>query len=384
MEILNNQIKSSRSLIFSLKYELNMKNKNPSKKKNKKRVNNKGLAPGSVIFTGDRKMEYTDIHFVRFDLEKLETEDYGAEGIVEFLAPIEGKVTWYDIRGIHDTKLIEKLGVKYDIHPLVLEDIADTEQRPKFDEYENGVFISAKALRFDSLTVEIETEQVSIFIGKNFIISFQEDEDDLFVGVRERINSGRGKIRTRGADYLGYALLDNLVDNYFSVIDKVDEQIEKLEEEIIKEPQSGSKAKNHNLKREMLILRKAVQPLREAISKFAKSENYVVADSTGIFLRDLYDHTIQVMDMVENYRDVLTGLQDLYLSEISFKMNQVMQVLTVISTIFIPLSFLTGMYGMNFDHIPELKHENGYFILLGVMATITVGLLIYFRKNRWI
>ena len=361
-----------------------MKDKKSIKKKNKKRVDRTGLAPGSIVFTGDRKMDHTDIHFVRFDAENLEHKDFGEKEKVEFLSPVEKKVTWYDIRGVHDTKMIEQLGKQYDIHPLVLEDIADTEQRPKFDEYENGVFISAKALRFDAENVEILTEQVSIFIGKNFLISFQEDDDDLFVGVRERINSGRGKIRTRGADYLGYALLDNLVDNYFSVLDKVEEEIEKLEEEIIKEPQSGSKAKNHHLKREMLTLRKAIQPLREAISKFAKSENIVVADSTGIFLRDLYDHTIQVMDMVENYRDVLTGLQDLYLSEISFKMNQVMQVLTVISTIFIPLSFLTGMYGMNFEHIPELKAQNGYFVLLGVMATITVGLLIYFRKNKWI
>ena len=361
-----------------------MKKKNSLKTSKQKRGDNKGLAPGSIIFTGDRKMEYTDIHFVRFDNETLETRDYGEEGKVEFLAPVEGKVTWYDIRGVHDTKMIEKLGIQYDIHPLVLEDIADTQERPKFDEYGNGVFISAKALRFDTENVQILTEQVSIFIGKNFLFSFQEDDDDLFVGVRDRINSGRGKLRTRSADYLGYALLDNLVDNYFSVLDKVEEEIEKLEYEIINDPQSTSKAKNHHLKREMLTLRKAIQPLREAISKFAKSENPIVSDSTEIFLRDLYDHTIQVMDMVETYRDVLTGLQDLYLSEISFKMNQIMQVLTVISTIFIPLSFLTGMYGMNFDYIPELKAQNGYFILLGVMATITVGLLMYFRKNRWI
>ncbi len=355
-----------------------------NKTSKKKRVDNKGLAPGSVIFTGDRKMEYTDVHFVRFDTTSLEAKDFGEEGKVNFISPEEEKVTWYDIRGIHDTDMIEELGVKYDIHPLVLEDIADTQQRPKFDEYDNGVFISAKALKFDTNTAKILTEQVSIFIGKNFLVSFQEDDDDLFVGVRKRINSGRGKIRTRGADYLGYALLDNIVDNYFSVLIKVEEEIEKLEDEIMEDPQSASKTKNHNLKREMLTLRRAIQPLREAISKFSKSESSFVSDSTEIFLRDLYDHTIQVMDMVENYRDIVTGLQDLYLSEISFKMNQVMQVLTVISTIFIPLSFLTGMYGMNFTHMPELKSQNGYFILLGVMAMITVGLLFYFRKNRWI
>ncbi len=361
-----------------------MRKKHSKRKGTQRRAQSKGLAPGSVIFTGDRKMEYTDVHFVRYDFNDLETRDYGTEENFKFLSPVEGKVTWYDIRGVHDTDMIEKLGAQYNIHPLVLEDIADTEQRPKFDEYENGVFISAKALRFDHDAVEILTEQVSIFIGKNFLVSFQEDEDDLFAGVRGRINSGRGKIRAREADYLGYALLDNLVDNYFFVLDKVEEEIEKLEEEIIKEPQSTSKAKNHNLKREMLTLRKAVQPLREAISKFAKSESPYVSNTTEIFLRDLYDHTIQVMDIVETYRDVLTGLQDLYLSEISFKMNQVMQVLTVISTIFIPLSFLTGLYGMNFEYIPELKYQSGYFILIGVMSTITVGLLIYFRKNRWI
>lgn len=361
-----------------------MKKTKPTKSRNNKRAESKGLAPGSIIFTGDQKLDYTDIHFVRFDPKHLETKDFGQEEKVTFVAPEKEKVTWYDIRGVHDTQIIEKLGTQFDIHPLILEDIADTQQRPKFDEYENGVFITAKALKFDVANHQVLLEQISIFIGENFLISFQEDDDDLFVGVRQRINSRRGKIRTKGADYLGYALLDNIVDHYFTVLDKIEEEIEKLEEEIITNPQNNLKAKIHHLKREMLTLRKAVQPLREAISKFAKSENDTVDESTEVFLRDLNDHTIQVVDTVDTYRDVLTGLQDLYLSEISFKMNEVMQVLTIISSIFIPLSFLTGLYGMNFDNIPELHYQNGYFILLGVMLMIIVGLLVYFRRNKWI
>ena len=361
-----------------------MKRKEPYKKKRKKKIDKRGLAPGSVIFTGNQKMAHTLVHYIKYDGESLESKDFEEGSTKDFKEGVEGKVTWYDIRGVHDTAMIEAIGKQYEIHPLALEDIADTQQRPKFEEYDNGVFIIARALKFNAVTIEIETEQVAIFIGKNVLFSFQEDEDDLFVGVRERVNSGRGRIRKRSVDYLGYALLDNIVDNYFEVLDKVEEEIEKLEEEIVNTPKSNSKSRNHKLKREMLTLRKSVQPLREAINRFAKSENPIMMESTEIFLRDLYDHTIQVMDMVETYRDVLTGLQDLYLSEISFKMNQIMQVLTVISTIFIPLSFLTGMYGMNFENMPELKTENGYFILLGVMAIIVIVLLGYFRKNRWV
>ncbi len=360
-----------------------MKRKETTKKKTKKKIDTRGMAPGSVVFTGDRKMDTTHIHYVQYDEEILNIKDFEDGNTMEFREE-EGKVTWYDIRGLHNTSLIEMIGKQYSIHSLVLEDIADTQQRPKFDEYDNGVFIIVKALRFNPITIEIQTEQVAIFIGKNIVFSFQEDEDDLFVGVRDRVNTGRGKIRKRGADYLGYSLLDNIVDNYFNVLDKVEEEIEKLEAEIIDAPRSNSKSRNHHLKREMLTLRKAVQPLREAINKFAKSDSPFVMETTEVFLRDLYDHTIQVMDMVETYRDVLTGLQDLYLSEISFKMNQIMQVLTVISTIFIPLSFLTGMYGMNFENMPELKTQNGYFVLLGVMAVIVVALLYYFRRNRWV
>jgi magnesium transporter len=361
-----------------------MKRKGITKKRSGKKVDKKGMPPGSVVFTGDRKMENTHVHFVRYNEASLEAKEYGRQIQPEFNIGIDGKVTWYDIRGVHDTELIEAIGKQFSIHPLVLEDIADTQQRPKFDEYENGVFIIAKALQFNPITIEIQTEQVAIFVSKSIVFSFQEDEEDLFAGVRDRVDTGRGKIRKRGADYLAYALLDNIVDQYFDVLDRVEEEIEKLEAEIIKSPRNDSKARNHNLKREMLTVRKAVQPLREAISKFAKSESPFVAETTEIFLRDLYDHTIQVMDMVETYRDVLTGLQDLYLSEISYKMNQIMQVLTVISTIFIPLSFLTGVYGMNFENMPELKTQNGYFILLGVMATIVISLLFYFRKNRWV
>ena len=361
-----------------------MKQKNTTKKSISNRIDKSGMPPGSVIFTGNRKVDNTNFHFIRYNEKEIDSDFFDQELPVELKEPVSDKINWYDIRGVHDTAMIESIGTQFKIHTLVLEDIADTTQRPKFDEYDNGIFIIAKALKFNIEKCEVQTEQVAIFVGENTVFSFQEDEDDLFVGVRNRVNSGRGKIRSRGADYLAYALLDNIVDNYFIVLDKIEEEIEKLEIEIIQSPRNDSKAKNHNLKREMLTLRKAVQPLREAISKFAKSESIVVDERTGIYLRDLYDHTIQVMDMVETYRDVLTGLQDLYLSEISFKMNQVMQVLTVISTIFIPLSFLTGMYGMNFENMPELKSDYGYFVLLAFMATIVIGLLIYFRKNKWI
>jgi len=276
------------------------------------------------------------------------------------------------------------LGLEYDIHPLVLEDIADTQQRPKFDEYEKGIFLIVRALAFDKENLQIKTEQVSIYFQKGLLISFQEDETDLFAAVRHRLQAGHGRIRRLKADYLAYALVDNLVDNYFLILDGVEEAIEKVEDQLLKSPDNSIKEQIHSLKKELLIVRKSIGPLREAISRFSKSESPLIEDSSSIFIRDLYDHTIQIMDIAENYRDMLNGLQDLFLSEISHRMNQVMQVLTIVTTIFVPLSFLAGLYGMNFDNIPELHHKYGYFILLAVMLVISVSSILYFRSKKWL
>lgn len=343
-----------------------------------------GSPPGTLIFTGRQKVEYPYLISVRYNADLLEEENLKNKPLPD-KAPDSN--LWLDMRGLSDVELVELLGKKFNIHPLVLEDVLNTNQRPKFEEYDNGVFVVLQSLTVkednDDL-FEIQSEQVGLFINERMIISFQEDEADLFLPVRERLQSGRGRIRTNGTDYLGYAMLDLIVDNYFLVLDRLEDEIETLESEIIRTPNQKTKSKIHQFKLESLVLRKAIAPLREAIGKFARTESPFVDESTKIFLRDLYDHTVQLMDLLETHRDVLNGLYDLYLSEISFKMNNVMQVLTVISTIFIPLTFLVGVYGMNFDNMPELHWKNGYFYLWGFMVFMALALIWFFRRRRWL
>lgn len=339
-----------------------------------------GAPPGSLQFTGIKKIDEPNISFIRFSSEHFES--YTPEEN-DFRVIDQNSIHWYDIRGLHEVSLIENIGNTFEIHPLVLEDILDTHQRPKYEEYENGVFIIAKALSFDRETLSIKTEQIALYIFQNLLLSFQEDESDTFLPVKERLKAGRGRIRKRRADYLAYAVIDTIVDNYYVILDNIEEVIDEMEDQIIRNPNENTKAHIHLLKREMLTLRKSITPLREAVNRFSKSELEWMDSSAGVFIRDLYDHIIQIMDSIETYRDTLSGLQDLYISEISFKMNNVMQVLTIISTIFIPLSFLAGLYGMNFKYIPELEWQYGYFVLLGVMISLVIGLLILFKRNKW-
>lgn len=342
-----------------------------------------GLPPGSIVFTGNRKVEEIKVHYLKYDAKDVTTKELTSHESIELIPSKPEIVDWYDMRGLHDTQLIGKFGQQFGIHPLVLEDIVDISQRPKYEEYEKGVFIIARALHFDETNLKIKTEQISLYFYNGLLLSWQETESDLFAAVRERVMLGKGRIRQRGADYLAYAVLDALVDNYFYVMDEVGNVIEKLEDDLLANPDNSIRERIHHLKKELLKTRKSIVPLREAINRFAKAENEFVQETSHVFIRDLYDHTLQAQEMMENYRDILNGLQDLYLSEISFKMNQVMQVLTIITTIFVPLSFLAGLYGMNFEYIPELRHPNGYFILLTVMAVIGVGLLSWFRKKGW-
>lgn len=342
------------------------------------------MPPGSVIFTGNKKVEKIFVHYLQYDQNTLIEKVLDNHAETVFHTSEENKVDWYDMRGIHDSELIQLLGSVFDIHALILEDIADVHQRPKFEEYEDGVFVSIRALDFDKSNHKVNTEQVTMYFKKGFLVSFQETESDLFDFVRKRIQSGKGKIRQRGSDYLAYAIIDLIVDNYFVVMEDIEEVIESLEDSLINNPDENMKGAIHDLKKELLVLRKSISPLREAVGRFSKSDSPFIDDSINIFIRDLYDHTIQIMDMVDTYRDMLNGLQDLFLSEVSFRMNKVMQLLTLISTIFIPLSFLAGIYGMNFEFIPELQFKYGYFVLIGVMACLAFGLLIYFKRNKWI
>lgn len=348
-----------------------------------RRVKKIGLPPGSVIYTGNRNVGKIKMHYIQYDEKSLQEKELDNHGEFVFHHLHNEKVDWYDIRGIHDTTLIEQIGNTFDIHPLILEDVSNIHQRPKFEEYENGIFVIIKALAFDKTKLEITTEQVALYFRNGLVVSFQETESDLFEFVRKRIQSGKGRIRQRGADYLVYALVDVIVDNYFLVLEDIELEIELLEESVLETQDSGIKSNIHLLKKELMVIRKSIAPLREAIGRFAKTDSPFVAENTAFYLRDLYDHTIQVMDLVESFRDLLNGLQDLFISEVSFKMNQVIQVLTIVSTIFIPLTFLAGIYGMNFENIPELHWKYGYFILWGLMVFIFVGLLFFFKRKKW-
>ena len=340
-----------------------------------------GLSPGSLVFTGEQKLDETSINILSYDNASCEEIQLTKDVYKQIR---DDRTTWFDIRGVHDVNVIEDVGKAFDIHPLVLEDIADTHQRPKFEEYDQGFFISLRAFRFNRETQSIIQEQISLYTKHNLVVSFQEDKHDVFKAVRDRLLQGGGRIRKNGSDYLCYALMDNVIDYYFQILDSVEDTIDVLEMEITTRPTNVTKSKIHSLRLELLTLRRGVSPLREVVSRFMKSEHDIIQQNTSLFIRDLYDHTVQSMELVEAYRDTLSGMQDLYLSEISFKMNAVMQTLTIVSTIFIPLTFLAGIYGMNFDNIPELHSKNGYFILLAIMGIITTILLLLFKRKNWL
>ena len=261
-------------------------------------------------------------------------------------------VTWINVDGLGNTKIIEESGKCYSIHPLILEDILNTEQRPKMEDLDTYIYLNLKMLSFLDTQKEVKIEHISMIIGSNFLISFQEDIGDIFDPIREQIRKD-GRIRKFGPDYLAYALIDGIVDNYFVVMEKLEERVEDLEEELVTTPTQESLHKINHLKKDMIFLRKSVWPLREVISSLERSESPLVKESTTIYLRDVYDHTIQVIDTLETFRDMVSGMIDIYLSGLSYKMNEIMKVLTLIATIFIPLTFVVGLYGMNFRNMPD-------------------------------
>jgi magnesium transporter len=292
-------------------------------------------------------------------------------------------VTWFDVDGVHHTELLEEFGRVFELHPLVMEDIVNTSQRPKLEDFDKYIFVALKMITYDRKTRTVSSEHVSLVLGDSYVISFQEDPGDVFEPVRNRIRSGKGRIRKSGADYLFYALLDAVVDYYFEVLEQLSDDIEELEQEVVERATSITLRNVHNLKREMILLRRSVWPIREAVNMLVRDESELVTDSTRLFLRDLYDHTIQVIDTVETLRDILSGLLDVYLSSLSNRMNEIMKVLTIMSSIFIPLTFIVGVYGMNFKYMPELDSPWGYPSVWIVMVLTALGLLALFRKKRW-
>jgi magnesium transporter len=288
------------------------------------------------------------------------------------------------MRGLHDLELVARLGKAHGMHPLALEDVVDVQQRPKMEVYDDGILMVIKAFSFAPEKRQLSIESVSVYVTQHTVLSFQEDAGDLFRSVRKRLETATGRIRARGADYLAYALIDNIVDKYFTVIDQIESELDKLENTILRSPEMSTKSQIHDLRLALLTLRKSISPLRELTNRFSDTESPLVTEDTQVYVRDLRDHVIQITDLVETYRDVTNGLYDLYVSEISFRMNSVMQTLTIVSTIFIPLSFLVGVYGMNWTYMPELGTRYGYFVLWAVMISLILGMLGWFRHRRWI
>lgn len=349
----------------------------------KKRSKKIGLPPGTLIHIGDKKTENVEITLINYDEAQYQEREIKK---IEECFPFRDKptVTWININGIHDAEIMGKIGEYVGLHPLLLEDIMNTDQRPKIEDFGDYIFIILKMIYYNEKKNEIEIEQVSLILGLNFVISFQEREGDVFNPIRERIRRGKGKMRKSGADYLAYTLIDAIVDNYFVILEGTGEKIEEMEEKLVANPTPNTLQGIHNLKRDMIFLRKSVWPLREVISGLERTESSLIEESTGIYLRDVYDHSIQVIDTIETFRDMISGMLDIYLSSISNKMNEVMKVLTIIATIFIPLTFIAGIYGMNFVYIPELQLRWGYFATLFIMAVVSIIMLIYFRKKKWL
>ncbi len=348
-----------------------------------------GLPPGTIVHVGDKRTETVKITVIDYSKDHFQTKEVSD---IEEVFPFRDSpsVTWINIDGIHDVTVIERLGTHFSIHPLVLEDILHTTQRPKIEDFEDYIYVVLRMFYYQDKTDELDndseivSEQVSLILGRNFVISFQEAGGDTFDPVRMRIKNSKGRIREMGADYLAYSLIDSIVDNYFVILEKLGERIELLEDDLLDNPTPDTLEELHVLRNEMIFLRKSAWPLREVLNNLLRGESSLITKYAQIYIKDVYDHTIQVMDTIETYRDMLSGMLDIYLSSISNRMNEVMKVLTIIATIFIPLTFLAGVYGMNFHYMPELAWKWSYPVLWCIMAAIGIFMISYFRKKKWL
>mgnify|MGYP001819531832 FL=1 len=342
-----------------------------------------GLAPGTVVYVGKKATK--DLFIDVFDYNKDYLDEKKLKNIEEaFTYENKETITWINVNGLNHVKEIEKLGKDFELHPLILEDITNTQQRPKLEEHEEYIFVVLKMLYFDK-DQNLKFENISFIQGSNYLLSFQEADGDVFDAVRDRLRNSKGRVRSNGADYLLYALMDAIVDNYFNLMETMGDKIEELEENLFSEkPNKDLIHEIHGLKREILKIRRAVYPLREVVNQIDKVDLSLITEKTQLYLRDLYDHVIQVSESIDIQRELIWSLMDMHMTTISNRMNEVMKVLTIMATIFIPLTFIAGIYGMNFENIPELKFKYGYFVLWGVMIGIFLAMLYYFKRKEWL
>ena len=351
-----------------------------ARKSRKKKI---GVSPGSLIYVGDKTDEPVKISVIAYDEQKVsEAADVKVESLLQHRD--DSAVTWINVSGIHNMEVIDKIGKIFHLHPLLLEDIANTQHRAKIDDYEDYLFIVLKMIFSEPDSTLLQFEHVCIVLGRGFLISFQEREGDVFASVRERIQKGKGRIRKSGAGYLAYALMDMIVDHYFLVLEQLGDDIETLQQEALERPTRKTLAAIHAARHQVVHLRKSVWPLREMMSGLLRGESGLIEDYVLLYLQDVYDHVIQVIDTIETYRDLLAGILDSYMSSVSQKMNETMKVLTVMATLFIPLTFFAGVYGMNFTYMPELDWRYGYPVFWILTMVIFVSMIIWFKTRKWL
>ena len=340
-----------------------------------------GLPPGSLVYVGQPTTEKPVITLLEYDADNYREEQPAS---VTQIPALSGKTLWLNVYGLNDPGLLEEIGKRFSLHPLVLEDILNTEQRPKMEDYSAYLFFVAKIFEYDTASRAITTDQVSIVLGQGFVLSFQEKPTGTFASIRERLKNAKGQIRKKGADYLAYALLDSVVDRYFICLEALAEQAESLENPVVTRPTQKLLRELHGIRRKTLFLRRAVSPLREVVTLLARGESTLLARDTLPFLRDVYDHTVYVIESLDAIRDLIAGLMDIYVTSLSNRINLQIRLLTVITTIFMPLTLLTGIFGMNFKNMPFLGWQSGFYLLLALMLVIALGLLAVFWRIRWL
>lgn len=340
-----------------------------------------GMPPGTLF----ESKEHIEPLYELFDFTAHEFHEYQGRGVPEF-KHFENKstITWLNIVGVENNELLRKIGDQFRIHPIVLEDIQNTVQRPKIEDYGTFLYVTLRMLRWSEDESEIISEQLSIIIGDHFVISFQERPGDVFESIRTRIREGKGRIRRNGADYLGYALLDMVVDTYFLIMERLEDNMEDIEEGIVDREGHKVMGNLREVRKRLISIRRAVWPLREVMNHVQKQELPFIEPSTRIYFKDLYDHVLRIIDTLELMKETSTALADSYQTELSNDMNSVMKVLTIIATIFIPLTFIAGIYGMNFQHMPELVVPWAYPAVLGVMLIVALVMLIFFKYKKWL
>jgi magnesium transporter len=348
-----------------------------------KRSKKIGLPPGTLVHVGEKHVDKVKISVIDYSQTSFQQKEI--TNISELEPFKESQTTsWINVEGINDVTAVEAIGGLFHLHPLVLEDIVNATQRPKIEDAEDYLFIVLKVLYYSEESDEMALRQLSLVLGPTFLLTFQEGPGTLFDSVKERLKDGNVRIRKSGPDYLAYCLIDTVVDNYFAVLEKLAEKIEALEEDVVTDPSRQTLQEIHGLKTDMIYLRKSIWPLREVVNTLGRGESALIKDATLPYLRDVYDHTIHAIDTMETLRDIISGTLDIYLSSVNNRLNEIMKVLTIIATIFMPLTFLSGWYGMNFKDMPELAWRWGYPMVIGIAIIMATGMFVYFKRKNWL